>query len=256
MKTIDITNLNNIVLDEDTILSGTSSSLTIILPKFKEVKLVLNDTYITNLEVKLEEGSILKCDSYEFSSKKTNRHFVVEKNANLSLKNISAYALDAFVNIDLNGEGASVVNNVLLMTKEEANYNTSVMHNDKHTSSKVSNYGISLDNGGITYKTTGKINRGFSSSSCEQLSRGIIAGDKAYVKALPILLIDEYDVKANHGASIGKMSDDELFYLMSRGLTKQEAFKLILSGIINPFLESLLDENFRDKISESIYRLL
>ena len=77
-----------------------------------------------------------------------------------------------------------------------------------------------------------------------------------HLKSLPILLIDEYDVHANHGAAIGKMSDDELFYLMSRGLSNKEAFKLILSGIINPFMDNLLDESLCDEISSSIYSLI
>ena len=79
---------------------------------------------------------------------------------------------------------------------------------------------------------------------------------KSYYKKPVILLIDEYDVHANHGAAIGKMSDDELFYLMSRGLSNKEAFKLILSGIINPFMDNLLDESLCDEISSSIYSLI
>ena len=60
--------------------------------------------------------------------------------------------------------------------------------------------------------TTGKIEKGMSKSKCAQLSRGIVMDDKSMIQAKPILLIDEFDCFANHGASIGKMSDEDLFY--------------------------------------------
>ena len=80
--------------------------------------------------------------------------------------------------------------------------------------------------------------------------------DNSTVTAKPILLIDEYDCFANHGATIGKMSDEDLFYLMSRGLSKKEAFMLILSGIINPFIEAITIEGIKDKISSKISNMI
>ena len=91
-----------------------------------------------------------------------------------------------------------------------------------------------------------------SKSKCAQLSRGIVMDDKSMIQAKPILLIDEFDCFANHGASIGKMSDEDLFYLMSRGLTKNQAFLLILGGIIRPFIESIPNEEIRNELEEQI----
>ena len=76
------------------------------------------------------------------------------------------------------------------------------------------------------------------------------------ITAKPILLIDEFDCFANHGASIGKMSDEDLFYLMSRGLTKDEAFLLILQGIVKPFVDGIPNEELRNNISESVNKLI
>lgn len=76
------------------------------------------------------------------------------------------------------------------------------------------------------------------------------------VCAKPILLIDEYDCFANHGAAIGKMSDDDLFYLMSRGLNKNEAFLLILQGIIKPFIDSLEDDEMKERIDNEISKMI
>ncbi len=93
-------------------------------------------------------------------------------------------------------------------------------------------------------------------SKCSQLSRGIVMDNTSTVTAKPILLIDEYDCFANHGASIGKMSDEDLFYLMSRGLTKDEAFLLILQGMVRPFVDNIPNEVIKNEIEESINKLI
>ena len=93
-------------------------------------------------------------------------------------------------------------------------------------------------------------------SKCVQLSKGIIMDDEAKITSKPILLIDEFDVIANHGASIGKMSDDSLFYLMSRGLTKKDAFLLVLNGIINPFIEKIFNEELKNEIIKQLTLLI
>lgn len=127
-----------------------------------------------------------------------------------------------------------------------------IEHQAKHTSSNISNFGVALQKGSILFDTTGKIRKKMAKSKCVQLSRGIVMDDVSSVTSKPILLIDEYDVIANHGASIGKMSDESLFYLMSRGLTKQEAFLLILEGIVQPFIEKLEDEAIKNQFNEKI----
>ena len=95
-----------------------------------------------------------------------------------------------------------------------------------------------------------------SKSKCAQLSRGIVMDNDSKVDAKPVLLIDEFDCFANHGASIGKVSDEDLFYLMSRGLSKNEAFILILDGIIRPFIDSIVIEEYKNQISEKVAKLI
>ena len=80
--------------------------------------------------------------------------------------------------------------------------------------------------------------------------------DDSKITSCPILLIDEYDVVANHGAAIGKMSDESLFYLMSRGLKKTEAFLLILEGIIAPFIRMIQDETLKQKIADDLRKII
>lgn len=257
MKTINVLNNPYIINDKELIVESNNEILNIIVPKYFNSKIVFKNPSFKKLCLNLEEGSNVLIDLYSLVDLKLDIAIATDKDSSLSLKTITNMELALDVVVDLNGSSSSFfMKNLTVAKDKKAQITTKVNHNNKYTTSNVSNYGISLDNANIVYSTTGKIAKGNSKSVCEQLTRGIIAGASASLKALPILLTDEYDVKANHGASIGKMSDEELFYLMSRGLSKNEAFKLIMSGIINPFLENLILEDEKEKIYDSIYRLI
>ena len=135
-------------------------------------------------------------------------------------------------------------------------FNQYVSHKAKNTESDISNFGICIRNANIKFDTTGKIEKDMNKSRCSQLSKGYLMDDKSKISSLPILLIDEYDSMANHGAAIGKMSDDELFYLMSRGLSKEEAFMLIINGIIKPFVNNIIDEKLKEEINNKIETMI
>ncbi len=168
----------------------------------------------------------------------------LEEGAKLTFYELNLKEVNSNLKINLLGRGASVTVNTLSLAKDKVlNYNQEINHLAKETNSNVTNFAVALEKGEVNYKTVGKINRHMIKSNCKQVSRGIIIGDDASVKSEPILLIDEYDVFANHGCAIGKMSDEEMFYLMSRGLTKEEALNLIVRGLVLPFLQKLDKEN-------------
>lgn len=159
--------------------------------------------------------------------------------------------------IDLIHEGASAQVNCLCIGSKVKNYFTQrITHSKKYTTSNISNVAVAMENSTIVFDTTGKIEKTMANSKCQQLSRGIVMDDDSTITAKPILLIDEYDCFANHGATIGKMSDEDLFYLMSRGLSKSEAFLLILQGIVQPFISNLEIESLKEKLQKEVSNLI
>lgn len=189
------------------------------------------------------------------NSNSSNRKFV--NNGNLEVCEICLNETNSNLLIDLVVEEASSNVSVLSITNEKnQNFIQNVVHKAPKTYSNISNFGVALNKSTITFDTSGKIEKGMSKSKCVQLSKGIIMDDNAKITSKPILLIDEFDVVANHGASIGKMSDDSLFYLMSRGLTKKEAFLLVLNGIINPFIEKIFSEELKESIIKELTLLI
>ena len=73
-------------------------------------------------------------------------------------------------------------------------------------------------------------------------------------KSLPVLLCGEEDVVGSHGASSGKLSEEELFYVMSRGVNLNEAKKLLVKAKFNKILKQLFDEKTKQKTSQKIDR--
>ena len=66
----------------------------------------------------------------------------------------------------------------------------------------------------------------------------------------PNMLINEDDVEARHGSVIGRFNDEDLFYMMSRGIREDEAIKLMIKGII--FADLVIDDEERDRILKVI----
>ena len=68
---------------------------------------------------------------------------------------------------------------------------------------------------------------------------GLILDNISKSDAIPILKIENSDVHAAHEATVGKIGDEEIFYLMSRGLSHEEAVNMIVSGFIEPVSKAL-----------------
>lgn len=206
-----------------------------------------------DINVFVDENSTV--NYYVINSKNSNRIFNVC--GTLNLVSISLIKNEENLKVNLNTKNAVLsVKNLVIANGVKSTFTQNAIHNETNTFSNVENVGISFNGGNITFDTTGKIEKGMAKSKCSQLSRGIVMDNISTVTAKPILLIDEYDCFANHGASIGKMSDEDLFYLMSRGLTKDEAFLLILQGMVRPFVDNIPNEVIKNEIEESINKLI
>lgn len=71
---------------------------------------------------------------------------------------------------------------------------------------------------------------------------------------MPLLLAHEDDVEGNHAASAGRINEDQLFYLMSRGLSRKQAEALLVQARITPALDEIFDTEIQDMISNKIIK--
>ncbi len=100
----------------------------------------------------------------------------------------------------------------------------------------------------------GYIKHGGTKSIANQESRVLMLFEHARGDANPILLIDEDDVQAGHAASVGRVDPDQLYYLMSRGISQREAERLVIHGFLDPVVRELPIEDVKRQLREVIER--
>ncbi|XID93543.1 Fe-S cluster assembly protein SufD [Paenibacillaceae bacterium WGS1546] len=101
-----------------------------------------------------------------------------------------------------------------------------------------------------------KIEKGATRANGQQTERVLMLSPKARGDANPILLIDEDDVKAGHAASVGQVNPEQIYYLMSRGITRAEAERLIIHGFLDPVVSEIPLEGLREQLHRILERKL
>lgn len=106
-----------------------------------------------------------------------------------------------------------------------------VKHLKENTHSEIFSHGVNVNTNKLTYSVDGVVPKECSKCICNQDNQIINLNDgKSTI--CPNLLIDNYDVDSNHAAYIGKFKDECLFYLMSRGISRKVAYRLLLNGFL------------------------
>lgn len=102
------------------------------------------------------------------------------------------------------------------------------------------------------FETQGIIDKGSANAICNHKSRVLTLSDEAKAEVDPSLIIDEYDVQAGHSGSVGRINQDELFYMMSRGLSEKEVIQLISNGFLVSKIEGFLTAPDRKRFYKAI----
>lgn len=97
---------------------------------------------------------------------------------------------------------------------------------------------------------------GSSGSEGGEVETVMLLDPKVKSFAIPLLLCGEDDVIGNHAASAGQIDDDKLFYLMSRGFSKEEAQRMVVESSFRPIIDALPLEPLKDEILERLYELM
>jgi Fe-S cluster assembly protein SufB len=114
-----------------------------------------------------------------------------------------------------------------------------VYHLAPNTKSNVISKSICM-NGGITsYRGLVEIKKGCINSKSSVRCDGLMLDDLSKAKTFPSMEVSENDVEVSHEAAVGKIGEDQLFYLMSRGISEEEATKMIVAGFIEPVIKEL-----------------
>jgi Fe-S cluster assembly protein SufB len=114
-----------------------------------------------------------------------------------------------------------------------------VIHFAPNTSSKITSKSISKGKGRASYRGLLKVHKNASNAKSNVVCDALLLDHESRSDTYPYIEIDEDDVTIGHEASVSKVGEEQLFYLMSRGLTEEQATSMVVSGFIEPLVKEL-----------------
>lgn len=157
----------------------------------------------------------------------------------LGYAELSDGSLDASYHFILAGPNANMKLRMAALSKleEKKHYTVNIEHHAPYTYGIMDNYGVAKDAGNMIIDGIGTIKKGMHKSESHQTNKIMVFDEASRASANPYLYIDDYDVQASHAAGVGRMDENHLYYLQSRGLTKRQAMQLITYGYLKPVID-------------------
>ena len=200
-------------------------SLKLALAAFKP----LHDTTVT---IEVEEGGSFEGAFADFSRSKY--HFTLK--------------------VYLHGKAANCDWHLAAIAAEDDQklFETSVYHKKESSLGLMANYGICENESKLTFSGVSEIQKGAKKTHTRQVAKIIVFDPKSDGQASPILKIGENDVEASHAAVVGRLSEEHLFYLESRGVDETMAKRLITLGYLKPIEAYFSDPKIVEQIDNAI----
>lgn len=248
--------MNNILVNSNRLDNFQNSSIDIkdnciYFNKNGEYKVIYNNTSNTNITYVVEDNAEVSIYEYiNISSLVVNKiKYVINKN---SILNINRFVvnpnLDEEIIINLNKEGSLINYHYSSICKNKENHHIIINHNSSKTVSNIINK--SLGKGSSMVKFVIDSYQDKSSFDCVMNQETkIITDNSASCTIEPNMYIDNNEVEAKHSSYMGKFSEEDLFYLMTKGLTKEESTLLLAKGYI---LSNICVPSEYDNIVEDI----
>ena len=213
----------------------------------------------------------------KLEKKSSLNHFLIQDNSsnhNLVITSHSSCKKESFYNqrvynfsdgyvrnfhfselLEINSE-ADLQGIFFLKDNNTSNNKTFVKHFAEDCKSNQVYKGILNDRAKATYFSNTHVDQVAQKTEGYQLSKGILLSDNASYFSKPELKIYADDVKCSHGSTIGPIDENAIFYLRSRGMSKNAATKILISSFINEELSSIDDEQMSELIQKKLIRYL
>ena len=214
------------------------------------IEIFLNDN--SNLEI------ILSVTSPKGINIVNSLYAQLEKDSNLTIHNISTGAAlsRSRMDIDLLGNGSEFSLDGVYFGEETQIHDNRVFvnHLGKNTSSNMITKGVLGDQSSSIFTGTIHIAEGAEKTESHQENRNILLSEEATAQSVPNLEILCDDVICSHGSSVGPIEENIYHYVMSRGIKKVDADKLLIKGFFNEVINDSKWDIVHDKVSEIIDR--
>jgi len=186
---------------------------------------------------------------------------------NYHLTNVKSYSNSIFENFLFSSESSFVkneihcdllesfsscfVNALIFLSKQQHHeLKTNINHKHQHCKSSQLVKSILLDKSNGTYQGKIYVDKDAQKTNGYQLSKALVLSENSAFNSKPELEIYADDVKCSHGSSTGNIDQNSIFYLMSRGLSKEQANKMLVEGFLNEAIETITEPNIQSLISK------
>ena len=174
------------------------------------------------------------------------------ENARFELIQLYLHTADTVSQADvtLDGRKAEFTANIgyLLDDSDDLDINLTAKHLGRKTVSGITAKGVMNGSARKTFKGTIDFARGCAGAVGTESEDVLLIGEKAVNKTVPLILCAEEDVEGSHGASIGRVDEQHIFYMMSRGLPEEKIIQLTAQSKISQTVNSIGDEQTAERI--------
>ena len=247
---INVVSKNLIILEEDSNIN--------FIEEFYSTNIKQNNkSLFSNLtEIYLHQGATLNFTSIQSLSNNfinlVNRRSVGKQNSkiNWSIGHLGSSFTRSRVDSVLKGYNATTEDIELVFGENKQNFDivSDLSHQSSDTKGTALTKGVFRDDSSSIFKGMIKIDEGAKNSESYLAEHSLLLGKGARANAVPGLEIKTNDVKATHSASVALIDEAEIFYLMSRGLSKDEAHKMTIYAFMEPIIRLIPSSSVRSKI--------
>jgi Fe-S cluster assembly protein SufD len=168
---------------------------------------------------------------------------------------IGSHLTKNFTELNLVGEGSTGRMSGFYFTDHDQHldHDTQQNHLAKHTTSDLLFKGALLDESRSVWQGMIYVAPGADKTDGYQANRNLVLSNKARADSIPGLEILADDVRCTHGATVGRIDQDQVFYLLSRGIPQEEAERLIVEGFFDPIMQRIPFEGVRARFQTAIH---
>lgn len=155
---------------------------------------------------------------------------------------------------ELEGDSSSINAEVAYLGKnsQTIDYNIAVNHWGKDTHSEINAAGALMDSAKKVFRGTIDFKTGSSDSKGSENETVIMLGDDVVNKTVPLILCSEENVEGSHGATIGELDDDTLFYFECRGIGREEAERIMAYAALKRLIRLSGDKEFAEQAQNAL----
>ena len=159
------------------------------------------------------------------------------------------------LNVVLAGEGASANLNGLYITldRQHVDHHTTIDHAQPHCDSRELYKGVLEDRSSAVFNGRVIVRKDAQKTDSKQSNKNLLLSEESVVNTKPQLEIFADDVRCTHGATIGQVDQEAIFYLRSRGIGRDEARSLLTFAFANEIIERVKHGPMRDRLREALF---